>query len=134
MLGELFASKIQDRHTMSKNSPATRTSLQNIMLLRLEKEFGFDVSGAADLSGHQLDAWIEQAGDDLFLELVVDPEEREQLQAAPSPKKPGRPPLPADKRRTARLSMRTFPAVAEHAALVGNAAVEAAIMRIKPKP
>lgn len=127
MLGESFASKIQDRHTMPKNSLATRTSLQNMMLVRLEKEFGFDVSDAAGLSGHQLDAWIEHAGDDLFLKLV---EGRETV----PPKKPGRPSLPADKRRTARLSMRTFPTVAEHAALVGNAAVEAAIMRIKPKP
>ncbi len=40
---------------------------------------------------------------------------------------PGRPPLPPELRRTARLSMRTYQDVADKAARVGTAAVEAAI-------
>jgi hypothetical protein len=46
-------------------------------------------------------------------------------------KKPGRPPAPPDKKRSARLQMRVFPDVAEKAARVGTAAVEAAIRKIK---
>lgn len=46
-------------------------------------------------------------------------------------KKKGRPPKPADERRTARLQMRTFPDIAEKVARVGTEAVEAAIRRIK---
>jgi len=49
----------------------------------------------------------------------------------PEPKKPGRPALPPELRRTARLSMRTYQDVADKAARVGTAAVEAAIRRIK---
>ena len=46
-------------------------------------------------------------------------------------KKAGRPALPPEMRRTARLSMRTYKDVAEKASLVGTEAVEAAIRRIK---
>ncbi len=46
-------------------------------------------------------------------------------------KKAGRPSLPAEKKRTARLSMRTYPDVEEKARRVGTAAVEAAIRKIK---
>jgi hypothetical protein len=46
-------------------------------------------------------------------------------------KRKGRPPKPADERRTARLQMRTFPDIAEKAARVGTEAVEAAIRKIK---
>lgn len=46
-------------------------------------------------------------------------------------KKPGRPPVAPEKRRSARLQMRVFPDVAEKAARVGTAAVEAAIRKIK---
>jgi hypothetical protein len=53
----------------------------------------------------------------------------------PEPKKPGRPALPPELKRTARLSMRTYQDVADKAARVGTAAVEAAIRRIKePSP
>lgn len=52
----------------------------------------------------------------------------------PAPKKPGRKPLPADKRRTARLSMRTYPDVAEIARRAGTAVVEAAIRGIEQAP
>ena len=46
-------------------------------------------------------------------------------------KKPGRPALPPEMRRSERLSMRTYKDVAEKASLVGTEAVEAAIRRIK---
>jgi hypothetical protein len=46
-------------------------------------------------------------------------------------KKAGRPPLPIEQRRTARLAMRTYPDVEEKARRVGTAAVEAAIRKIK---
>ena len=49
----------------------------------------------------------------------------------PEPKKPGRPALPPELKRTARLSMRTYQDVADKAARLGTAAVEAAIRRIK---
>jgi hypothetical protein len=49
----------------------------------------------------------------------------------PEPKKPGRPALPPDLRRTARLSMRTYQDVADKAARVGTEALEAAIRRIE---
>jgi hypothetical protein len=49
----------------------------------------------------------------------------------PVQKKPGRPPVPPEKRRSARLQMRVFPDVADKAARVGTAAVEAAIRKIK---
>ena len=45
--------------------------------------------------------------------------------------KPGRPALPAELRRTARLQMRTYPEIADKVARVGTEAVEAAIRRIK---
>lgn len=53
------------------------------------------------------------------------------MSKTPEPKKPGRPALPPELRRTARLSMRTYQDVADKAARVGTAAVEAAIRRIK---
>lgn len=46
-------------------------------------------------------------------------------------KKPGRPELSPEKRRTGRLAMRTYPDVEEKARRVGTAAVEAAIRKIK---
>lgn len=46
-------------------------------------------------------------------------------------KKPGRPALPPEQKRTARLSMRTYPDVEEKARRVGTAAVEEAIRAIK---
>ena len=46
-------------------------------------------------------------------------------------KKTGRPALPPELKRTARLSMRTYQDVADKATRVGTAAVEAAIRRIK---
>ena len=45
-----------------------------------------------------------------------------------SPKPIGRPKLAPEKRRTARLSMRTYPAVAVKAAMLGTAAVEDLIL------
>lgn len=56
------------------------------------------------------------------------------MSKAPEPKKPGRPALPPELKRTARLSMRTYQDVADKAARVGTAAVEAAIRRIKEPP
>jgi len=47
------------------------------------------------------------------------------------PKKPGRPPIAPEKRRSARLQLRVFPDIAEKAARVGTAAVEEAIRKIK---
>ena len=49
----------------------------------------------------------------------------------PEPKKTGRPALPPELKRIARLSMRTYPDVADKAVRVGTKAVEAAIRRIK---
>lgn len=45
--------------------------------------------------------------------------------------KPGRPALPVELRRTARLQMRTYQDVADKVARVGTEAVEAAIRKIK---
>jgi hypothetical protein len=45
--------------------------------------------------------------------------------------KPGRPALPPELRRTARLQMRTYQDVADKVARAGTEAVEAAIRRIK---
>jgi hypothetical protein len=53
------------------------------------------------------------------------------MSKAEEKKKAGRPSLPVDKRRTARLSMRTYPDVEEKARRVGTEAVEAAIRKIK---
>ena len=47
------------------------------------------------------------------------------------PTRKGRPPKPPEKRRTARLQMRTFPDIAAKVARVGTEAVEAAIREIK---
>ena len=49
----------------------------------------------------------------------------------PKPKKAGRPSLPPELKRTARLSMRTYQDVADKAARLGTLAVEDAIRRIK---
>ena len=46
-------------------------------------------------------------------------------------KKPGRPALPPEQKRTGRLSMRTYPDVEEKARRVGTEAVEQAIRAIK---
>lgn len=46
-------------------------------------------------------------------------------------RKVGRPSLPVEKKRTARLSMRTYPDIEEKARRVGTAAVEEAIRKIK---
>jgi hypothetical protein len=46
---------------------------------------------------------------------------------------PGRPALPPDQKRSARLSMRTYPDIEEKARRVGTEAVEEAIRRIKEK-
>ena len=49
----------------------------------------------------------------------------------PEPKKAGRPALPPELKRTARLSMRTYQDVADKAARLGTEAVEALIRRAK---
>ena len=49
----------------------------------------------------------------------------------PELKKAGRPALPPELKRTARLSMRTYQDVADKAARLGTAAIEAAIRNIK---
>lgn len=59
-----------------------RTDLQNITLLRLEREFGCDVAGAAGLVGAQLDDWLISAEDSLFERLV---NERRVLRVLASP-------------------------------------------------
>lgn len=46
-------------------------------------------------------------------------------------KKPGRPALPPEQKRTGRISMRTYPDVEEKARRVGTEAVEKAIRSIK---
>jgi hypothetical protein len=46
-------------------------------------------------------------------------------------KKPGRPPLPAEQKRTGRISMRTYIDVEEKARRVGTEAIEKAIRAIK---
>ena len=52
----------------------------------------------------------------------------------PTPKKPGRPTLPPELKRSARLSMRTHQDVADKAARLGTPAVEALIRRAKEPP
>ena len=47
----------------------------------------------------------------------------------PNPR--GRPRLPEELKRTARLSMRTYPEIAEKAARIGTEGVEAAIKRAR---
>jgi hypothetical protein len=49
----------------------------------------------------------------------------------PEPKKAGRPALPPELKRTARLSMRTYQDVADKAARLGTEAVEGLIRRAK---
>lgn len=57
------------------------------------------------------------------------------MSKTPEPKKPGRPALPPELKRTARLSMRTYQDVADKAARLGTEAVEALIRRAKePSP
>jgi hypothetical protein len=48
-----------------------------------------------------------------------------------TPKKAGRPPLPPELKRTARISLRTYPDVAEKAARLGTERMEAIIRRAK---
>ena len=52
----------------------------------------------------------------------------------PEPKKPGRPALPPELKRTARLSMRTYQDVADKTGRLGTEAVEALIRRAKEPP
>jgi hypothetical protein len=49
----------------------------------------------------------------------------------PEPKKAGRPALPPELKRTARLSMRTYQDVADKAARLGTEVVEGLIRRAK---
>ncbi len=49
-------------------------------------------------------------------------------------KKPGRPALPPELRRTARLSVRTYPEIAEKVARNGTEWLEQVIRRAKEKP
>ena len=49
------------------------------------------------------------------------------------PKKPGRPPLPAELKRTARLSVRTYPDIADKVARNGTEWLERLIRRAKDK-
>ncbi len=49
------------------------------------------------------------------------------------PKKPGRPALPSELKRTARISTRTYPDVAEKVARNGTEWLEAVIRRAKEK-
>lgn len=56
------------------------------------------------------------------------------MKKPPEPKKAGRPALPPDLKRTARLSMRTYQDVADKAARLGTEAVEALIRRAKEPP
>lgn len=53
------------------------------------------------------------------------------LKESSEPKPRGRPPLPDDLKRTARLSMRTYPEIAEKAARLGTEGVEKAIKRAR---
>ena len=41
-----------------------------ITLARLRDEFGVDVAPAMELHGQELAAWLEQAEDDLFVNLI----------------------------------------------------------------
>jgi hypothetical protein len=50
------------------------------------------------------------------------------------PKKPGRPPLPAELKRTARISVRTYPYIAEKVARNGTEWLEALIRKAKDAP
>lgn len=47
------------------------TDLQTIMLRRLGSEFDVDTTPANGLEGAALDAWIEQAEDELFEKLTT---------------------------------------------------------------
>ncbi|MHB8123814.1 MAG: hypothetical protein ACYDG4_16925 [Desulfuromonadaceae bacterium] len=47
------------------------TELQTIMLTRLRLEFDVDTTPADGLEGAALDAWIEQAEDELFERLMA---------------------------------------------------------------
>ena len=49
----------------------------------------------------------------------------------PTQARPGRPALPEELKRTARLSMRTYPDVAEKATRLGTERLEALIRRAK---
>jgi hypothetical protein len=50
------------------------------------------------------------------------------------PKKLGRPPLPAELKRTARISVRTYPDIAEKVARNGTKWLEALIRKAKDAP
>ena len=52
-------------------SAPARTDRQRILLAMLDQWFGYDVTGAADLTGTELDDWLVQAEDDLFDELIA---------------------------------------------------------------
>ena len=53
------------------------------------------------------------------------------MKEPPAPKPRGRPPLPDDLKRTARMSIRTYPEIAEKAARLGTEGVEKAIKRAR---
>ena len=50
------------------------------------------------------------------------------------PKKPGRPALPPELKRTARISVRTYPEIAEKVARNGTEWLEALIRKAKDAP
>ena len=56
------------------------------------------------------------------------------MSKTPEPKTPGRPALPPELKRTARLSMRTYQDVTDKAARLGTEVVEALIRRAKEPP
>ena len=47
------------------------TNYQEIILRRLRDEFGVDTAPAVGLDGLELDAWIDQADDQLFADLLA---------------------------------------------------------------
>ena len=53
-------------------STPTRTDRQRILLAMLDQWFGYDVTGAADLTGPELDDWLVQAEDKLFEQVCAE--------------------------------------------------------------
>lgn len=56
---------------METESVPGRTTFQALHLLRLNREFGVDIAGAAGLGGPVLDEWIYRAEDDLQGKLMT---------------------------------------------------------------
>ena len=56
---------------METESVPGRTTFQALHLLRLNREFGVDITGAAGLGGPVLDEWIYRAEDDLQGKLMT---------------------------------------------------------------